>query len=360
MSSIQRATLPENFYDKTSAQLIAQPEPQYLLANWFLSAMALSLPIPSALGLDGRAIGGVGSAYSSADRDRLKLAEALPSELMAVKVDFSAATGGTIRINRPKFSDTTYTEASRKIVSGQTISTSAINVGSEQTNLTLFTYAGPYDSTNSRVAPYGVQAFDANMGIHKLSSIVGTHMARDFHKFLETQYVTLGDLGTSVYPDSMTADDDATSAGSFPMTLEQVSRTEQSMDEAHLPTLGDGSRVLLLSPQQWKQLKHDPEYESQAEFHKEFNLLFPNYVGSVSKFHIFKSTTLSKPTNSSTVAVHRGIAIAPGAFMGGMGRPVRVASSTDDNYGETAKVIWIGDLAFGVADNRFLRSVRAA
>ncbi len=46
--------------------------------------------------------------------------------------------------------------------------------------------------------------------------------------------------------------------------------------------------------------------------------------------------------------------------MGGMGRPPRVASSTEDNYGETAKVIWLADLAFGITDSRFFRSVRSA
>lgn len=358
--SISRISLPENFYDVTSAQLLVQPEPQYLMAQLFLSAIAASLPMPSGIGLDGRQVPSAGGAYASADRDRLVLAERLPASLFAVGVDFSKKFGNTVRINRPLFANTTYTTASRKLSTGQSISTTAIAIGSEQTHLVLERYAGPYDQTNSRVAPLAIEAFDANMGIHSSTSMVGTHMSRDFHRFLDAVHVELCNVGEVLYPEGMTADNDATTAGSYPMTLELVSRIEQDMDEDNLPTFPDGSRLLVLSPYQWKQLKHDPEYEAQADYHKEFNLLFANYVGSVGKFHIFKSTTLQKPNNSSTVAVHRGIALAPGGFMGGMGRKPRVASSTDDNYGETGKAVWIADLAFGISDSRFFRSVRSA
>lgn len=357
---ISRVTLPENYFDKSSDKLLCQPEPQYPLAALYLSAVGAALPMPSGIGLDGREIASSGTSYSAADSDRLKLAQDLPAALFALGIDFAAAPGNTVRVNRPLFANTTYTVASRKVASGHTISTTPIEVGSEQTHLVLERFAGPYDSTNSRVAPLAVEAFDANMGVHKSGDIASAQLTRDYHRFLDAVHVTIGDLGAAIYPDGMTAVDDATTAGSYPMTLEQVSRTEEDMDDANLPTLPDGSRVLMLSPKQWKQLKHDPEYEAQAEFHKEFNLLFPNYVGSVGKFHIFKSTTLSRPNNSSSVAVHRGIAIAPGAFMGGMGRKPRVTFSSDDNYGETAKLIWIADLAFGTADSRFFRSLRSA
>lgn len=358
--TINRASLPENFLDLTSSKLLCQPEPQYPLADLFLSALMLAAPMPAGLGLDGRQVSSAGAQYSAADSDRLKLADALPSSLFAMTVDFGKQSGDSVRINRPAFANTTYTQASRQIKRSQSISTTPIAVGSEQTHLVLERYSGPYDQANSRVAPLAVEGFDAAMGIHSAGSIVGTQLVRDFHRWTDAVLVNIADGGTTVYPDGMSADNDATTVGSFPMTLEQVSRTEEEMDDASLPTLPDGSRVLMLSPKQWKQLKHDPEYKAQAEFHSAFNLLFPNYVGSVGKFHIFKSTTLSRPTNGSSVPVHRGIAMAPGCFLGGCGRKPRVAASTDDNYGETAKVVWIADLAFGLADSRFFRSVRSA
>jgi hypothetical protein len=358
--SLSRLTLPENFYDKTSDKLLCQPQPQFVFAALFLAAIGAALPMPASIGLDGREVPSAGGAYAAPERDRLELAEKLPTSLFAVGIDFNASTGSAVRINRPSFPSATPTQATRKIATGQTISTTPRPIGSEQTHLILERYAGPANEANTGVAPLAIESFDANMGVHSAPSIVGTHLVNDFHRFLDAVHVTLGDSGATIYPDGMSADNDATTAGSFPMTLEQVSRCEEEMDDANLPTLPDGSRVLMLSPKQWKQLKHDPEYKAQAEFHKEFNLLFPNYVGSVGKFHIFKSTTLSRPTNGSSVPVHRGIAMAPGCYMGGMGRKPRAASSTDDNYGETGKVVWIGDLAFGIADSRFFRSLRSA
>lgn len=360
MSSISRFTLPENFYDIQSAKLLIQPEPQYLMAQLYLSAIAASLPMPSGIGLDGREVPSTGTAYATADRDRLALAQNLPSSLFALGIDFAKGPGMTVRINRPLFADSTYTSAARQLTTGQSISTSPIGFGSEQTNLTLLRYAGPYDQANSRIAPFAIEAFDANMGQFSSTSMVGSQLTRDFHKWLDSVVVELSNAGTAIYPDGMTADNDATAAGMFPVTMEQVSRTEQLMDEASLPTFPDGHRLLVLTPYQWKQLKHDPEYEFLSQMHPEFNILYGNYVGSVGKFHIFKSTTLQKPANGSSIPVHRGMALAPSFFMGGMGRKPRVAASTDDNYGETGKVVWIADLAFGIADSRLAYSFRSA
>lgn len=362
MPSYGRASLPEEFYDKTSDMLLVKPEPQYLYAQMWLGAMGLSLQAPAALGLNlpDRQIGGVGADYSAAERDRLILANPMMAEVISAKVDFNAAPGSTIRINRPVFANTTYTEASRKIALGSTISTTAITVGSEQTNLTLFRYGGPYDSTNSRVAPYAIEAFDANMGVHNAAKMHGTHLVRDCHKFIEAVNVSLLDLGTAIYPEGMTAVNDPTSAGTFPLTYEQVARTEATMDAANLPTFSDGFRALVLTPTQLLQLKLDPMYQRAAMVHPQYSILFPGYVASVGKFHIFKSTTLNVTNNSSSVPIHYGHAIAPGALLAGMGRRLRVMPASDDNFGETVKVLWLGDLAFGLSDNTFVYSVRSS
>ena len=357
---MSRITLPENFIDWQSAQLLMQPEPQYPFAGLFLSAIGASLPLPSSIGLDGRSITGSGAPYSAAERDRLEIASALPSSLFALGIDFAKTPGSTVRINRPAFIDTTYTLASRKITSGQSISTTPITVGSEQTHLVLERFAGPYDTVNGRVAPFPIEAFDANMGVNSESSLLGTQLKRDFHKFLDAVHVALGSLGTAVYPDGMTQDNDAGQVGAYPMTVEQLSRTEQQMDDLFLPKLGDGKRVLMLTPYQWKQLKHDPEFSANSVFHKEFDILWGGYVSTVGSFHVFLSSTLQRVTNASSVPVQYGIAMAPNAFMAGMGRPPRVNASTDDNYAETAKVIWLADLAFGISDSRFFLSVRSA
>jgi hypothetical protein len=357
--TVSRITLPENFADWNSAQLLAQPEPQYPFAGLFLSAIASSLSTPNGIGLDGRQITGAGAAFSSAERDRLELAQGLPSGLWALGVDFKSTMGGTVRVNRPAFANTTYTAASRRLSPGQTISTTPITIGMEQTHLVLERYAGPYDTANSRVAPYALEAFDAKMGLHSPSSMIGTHLKRDFHRFLDSVHVVLGDGGTAVYPEGITADADITSTDSAPMTVEQLTRTTQLMDEASLATWPDGKRVMFMHPKQWKQLHHDPEFQVNSSFHKDLDILYGGYAGTVCDWHCFVSSTLGATTNGSSVSVQRAIAMAPGGFMGGMGRPPMVKTSTADNYGETALCIWLADLAFGISDSRFFRSVRS-
>lgn len=361
MGSFGRFSVPENFYDITSDMLLVQPEPQYLYTQLYLGALGASLTPPGELGLPGRGVGGNGAPYSAAERDRLLLADSVMREVIAAEVNFNGLPGNTIRLNRPTFANTTYTESSRRVASGTTISTTPITVGSQQTNLTLYRYGGPYDSANSRVAPYAIEAFDANMGVHKAASIHGTHLKRDFHRFIDAVLVSLLDLAsTANYPEGMSAVNDATTVGSFPFTYEQLCRVGRDMDTANLPTFADGKRILVLTPTQVNQLRQDVKYQNAARNIPEMSVLMPGFVATVNGFHIFQDTTLSVTNNSSSVPIHYGHAIAPGALLAGMGRPPRVVANTQDNFGETALVCWLADLAFGLANNTFVVSVRSS
>src|SRR6185312_3968110 len=362
MAGASRVSLPQEFYDKTDDMLLVQPEPQYLYAEVFLGALRASLSPVTEAGLPWRSITGAGANYGDpAERDRLKLSSPLMTEIIAAKVDFLGAPDNSIRINRPAYTNTTYTEAKRRISSGLSISTVPVGVTSEQTNLTLFRYGGPYDQTNARVAPIAIEAFDASMGVHKLVQVAGNTLIRDFHRFIDAVQSSLLDkAATIVYPEGMSADNDATSKGSFPYTYEQLIRTERKGDDANLPVFADGFRMAVMTPAQVAQLGMDPMYARNSQFHPVYNQLFPQYVKSVSKTHIFKSTTLNTVANGSSVNIHYGHYIAPGALLGGMGRRPRVQPSTDDNFGETAKIVWLADLAFGLADNRFVISMRSS
>jgi hypothetical protein len=356
---ISRDQLPEEYFDRTSAQLLTQPVPMFLYARLFLRAMNIELGLPGSAGLPGRDIGGQGAPYADPAEGALMLSDELATDLFAVKADFNGEPGHTIKFNRPKFESTTYTQAAREIGVNQSISTVPIDAGSEQAALTIKRFAGPYDQVNSRVAPYGLDAFDATMGVHDLVKFTGTHLKYDFHKTLDSFFVTLANLGsTTVRPQGMSVDNDATSKGMFPLTYETMSRTSKGMDEANLPTLGDGRRIFTCSPTGKKQLKDDPQFARYAEFHKEKNPLFPGWFGSTPEFHCFQSTTLTQTANSSSVNIHTAHAMAPGAFMGGRGSKIKVSASSDDNFGEAAKLIWLAYLALGLADNRFVQLVK--
>lgn len=359
--AFREADTPEEFYTRTSDMLLVQPEPQYLYAQMFLGALSASLNTPMSLGLAGRDIADKGAAYSQAERDRLMLSNPMFTDVIAAKVNFNAEPGSSIRINRPVFTNTTYTEASRRIVSGSTVSTTAISYGSQQANLQLFGYGGPYDTTNSRIAPFSVSKFDAMHSVHSAVQMTGTHLKRDCHRFIDAVQVSLLDLASStVYPEGISAANDVTNAGTAPLTFEQIARTEATMDAANLPTFADGFRALVITPGQLKDLKVDGDFQRLAQFFPEYNALFPQYVGSVGKFHIFKSTTLTTTANSSSVNIDYGHAIAPGALLAGMGQPLRVTPNTNDNYGRDVLVIWQGDLAFGLSNSSFVYRVASA
>lgn len=364
MSVLSRLGFPENFYDMTDDQLLLQPEPQYPLARMMYGALAASLDVGGEFGLTGRGVPQNGAPYVTPESQRLDLngGQTIAAQAFAAKIDFTGKPGSTIRLNRPLYPNTTYTLASRKVVQGSTISTVPIVVGSEQTDLTLYRFGGPYDQTNSRVAPFAIDAFDAQMGVHKEAQIIGGNFKRDWDKFNDSVWVTFGDLAAvNVYPASFgtPADNDATTANAGPMDYDTIARAEEQLDTGNIPYFATGKRIILLTPRQLREVKNDAQYARYAQYFPEYNALFPEYVADIGKFHVLKSNTLNTPANSSSIKIHHGLAFGPGAFAAGMGRKPRIAYSTDDNYGESAKGIWLADMAYQLADSRFIVGVRS-
>lgn len=367
--SLSRLTLPENFYDTTSAMLLRAPEPQYMFAMLYKAALSAELQRGTGIGLPGRQAGSSGAPYRSAEADRFDLGNegmAILTRMFAAKVEFGGQPGHTVRFNRPKFADSTYTLASRRVAQNATISVVPIEIGSEQKPITLGRFAGPYDNANSRVAPFAVDKFDSTLGVHQAGSIVGEQLQRDYDRWIEAVFVTLLDTAsTIVRPQGMTTDDTPAAATSAPFDYDTLNRAEKAADEANVPYFPDGHRVSVITPAQANALKSDPLYARYSEFHPSMNALFPGYLKTVNKIHVFKSNMLTTSNNANSISVHRGMLFGPdlmgiGAGQGGPNNnaPAWVAASTDDNYGETPKVIWLTYAAFELFDNRFCVSMR--
>src|SRR5262252_2132480 len=197
MGAISRATLPQEFFDITTAQLLMQPEPQYLHARLIKNALRAELDASGAIGLPlaGRQFGASGPGYGDLEGSRLMLA---PNDMMAeaVKVVVELGkdqVGHTIRINRPKFTNSTYTETARRVPVGTTISTTPINVESEQAQITIDRFAGPYDNGQSAVAPFAIERFDASRAVHSMAAVKEFHLRRDFDRTVDTFGVQLFD-----------------------------------------------------------------------------------------------------------------------------------------------------------------------
>lgn len=360
MPQISRATLPQEFFDYYSSALLIQPEPMYLHARLIKMALNASFDVGSQLGLPlaGRQFGGTGEPYqSNPETGRLVLSDGLYDQSLHVVPELGSAPGHTIRINRPSYANTTYTQVSREVAAGTTISTTPVAVGSEQTSITVRRFAGPYDSVNSRVAPYGIDRFDGSVMLHRPAQIVGLNMKRDFDRTLDHFGVLLFDqANTIVRPTGMTDDNTPAVAGDFPFTWRLLQSTERQMDDANIPYFPNGKRVMALHPTQCEQLGNDAEFQRLARYDSTFNPLFNGtYFKTVGTWDLFKSTTLTTATASpSNVTVRYAQAWGPGAVGCGAGEMPRVAYNSQDNYGETALVIWLWYAGFEVLDSRFI------
>lgn len=356
---MNRVSLPSEFYDIVNSKMLIAPTPQLPYAQAAIAALGKELEVPDNINLPFRGTSGnAGAPYLKLEEMQLNLnPNPLFSEIVAAKVDFAAKFGATMRFNRPSFATSTYTLASRIVGPNQTLSTTPVAVTAEQTSLTLLRLGGPYDSTNG-VSPIAIENFDANMSVHKLVEVAGLTLVYDYHRTLEGIITGLLDLGTAIYPGTASADSDFTAVSDFPMDVETIRRAEATADTNSLPVFSDGYRIAVLHPTQILQLQSDDEYQKQAVFMPEYNTL-KGYVKTISRTHIFRSPTLTETTNG-TVKVCKGHFICPQSLLVGMGRPVSVRQASDDNFGETPKILWLGDMAFGLADSRFVYTLRSA
>lgn len=364
MPLVTRAVLPEEFFDITSAQLLVQPEPQYIHASLVKSALSQDLSPDTSLGLPlpNRNVGDDGKPLDLTNDDlRLILSDPMQGQYSpAIKVvaEIGSAPGMSVRINRPKFADTTYTLASREVPGGTTISTSPLAFQSEQAVLTIKRYAGPLSGVGGSVQPFGVDRFEASRSLHQLGAITGMQIKRDFDKWLDKATIALIDTAsTTIWPSGFAADSDFKAVGDGPFDFDMLARAEAVLDAANIPRFSNGKRCCVLHPRQIQQLKNDGQYAKYAEYYPVKNPLFTSYVGTVGNLDIFSSANLTIQTGPP--AVYQGQIFAPGVVGWGVGEMPKVAYSTADNYGEQALLIWLWYAAAAVLDNRFAVSLHS-
>jgi hypothetical protein len=367
--SIGRASIPAEFEDRTSELLLIAPQPQFLHGRLIMSAVNASLGGMGSFGLPGREAMSNGAAYLGFEAQMLELSDPIAAEAVKVIPDFQYASAGkqipnghVIRFNRPRFTDSTYTQAVREVPAGSVISTTPMTVNSDQVPLVVKRWGGPYSNDGTEVRPLAIDNFDAMFSLHSLPSIVNLHFTRDFHKTIDKFGVTLLDGGDStVYPDGMTADNDSLSAGDFQMDWATVLKTQRTLDTLHVPTFANGRRIMVLTPLQIEQLMRDGEFLLMAkEFTDTSPLLQKSYVKTAGNFDIYKSTTLTTTNNSSSVPIQYGQAFGPQALGVGPANMPRVHVSTNDNYGQTPMGVWLWACAFGLLDSSFVASVRSS
>lgn len=361
--SVNQVTLPSEFFDLTSGKLLKQPEPQYFWAMMLAAADARSVLNKAGIqvGMPGRDVASQGLAYAS-ELDRLQLAAASEAAeaVMAIE-ELGKGPGHTVRINRPAFSGGGYTVANRQVGVSDTISTSPQDISGEQTAVTLKRIVGPFASGGSAPQPYAIDAFAAKGSVHSLADIVGLHLRRDRMRYIDTVInLEFNKASTNVaYVNGATADNDYVDANAGLLNVNAVFDVEEKLASANIPTFSNGRWKLALTPKALRHLKTDSVYAHYAQHDAGMkNPLFPGYVATIGRLDIYEVNTFQTATNSSSVVVERNIAFGPGAVGYGVGLRPEVRASTDDNYAETPKVIWICYEGHECLDERFLVSLR--
>ena len=370
MALINRASLPEEFFDITSATVLKQPDPQYVFAGLAKqalgSAMMLAASMAGGLGISPqRVIPDSGIAYTIPGADRLALANVDPqlsNVIVSVAELATPQIGHTVRINRPRFGSGGFTLANREIASGVSISTVATDLQSEQVTVTLKRYGGPYDNGQGAIAPLALDRFDASRSVHSIAQIVGMHMQRDFDRWIDTvvaAYLTSG--ATTLWPNGFVADLGSSVQGDMPMDVDLLFRGYETLKLANIPVFPNGRYRAFISPTGARQLKADPQFAAFTQFDlKNLNPVtavssIPNagYVTSLPGVDIYEATTLPLVVNGNGIGVTTSVMVGPSMLALGAGQMPLVRFSTDDNFGESAKLIWLAYLGFNLADARF-------
>lgn len=367
MASFSRATIPQEFLDMTSAVLLLPAEPEYFHCNLLLNAAKVEIDFGKSLGLPipGRQLESSAPGYASLDEMMLKLVgtpDPVYGDSIVVASDWmepGKGQGHTMRFNRPKFDNSTYTKASRRVPTGTSISKDPITFGSDQVTLTVERLAGPYK--DGVVRPYGFERFDFKHAIHNPKAIMDLHLVRDFRKTMDTVGVQLFDQGAALYPTGMAADDDALTVGAFPMSYEFLTQIILSLVSGNVPRFKNGRWMMIVTPLQMQQLSVDSQYLKLVRYNTDVNPVFnANYRGTVGALDLFESNTLTVVNNSSTVPIQYGQAFGPKSVGLGMTEMPRVAPDADDNFGETPKAIWLWYHGTDVLNSDYQRSVRSS
>lgn len=370
MPVVSPAWLPSEFVELTSKRMLTAPLPQFFYASMVYMAdlrAQLAVNPGSFEWMNGRGIQpGYGAAVPDIQTMQLMLADSIRSGAIVVSDELATQPGSVVKFNRPVFTGGGYTQAARAISSGQTISVTPIAFTGEQVPIEIARYGGPYASGGSQVQPIGVDRFMAKRGVHSMVERTGQQLHYDRDVWLDTVIATLFDspaAGNVFYPNdpNNTLSTDAAAFtvgvnGDRTFDYETILRMQAKLQQTNIPTFDDGKYRLVVNPAQAQQLLLDPQFARYAKELDDKNPLKAGFLKSIGTVEVYMSSTnIVSTTSVSGVTINHATMfgkeiVARVADEEGC----RVALSSDDNFGETQKVVWLAYEGYGLLDNRFI------
>ncbi len=379
MPVVSPAWLPSEFTEITSAIMLKAPVSQYLYARMVYMADAqaqLRVDPASFEWVNGRGVpaNAGGAPVPDLASMQLMLSDDVRGEVILVADELATQPGSVVKLNRPVFSGGGYTFAQRTIGSGQSMSTTPISLTGEQVPITINRYTGPFASGGSTPQPYGIDRFQAMQSVHSLAMRVGTHLINDRDHLVDAGVASLIDnpaSGATLYPgdpnNTLSSDSAAfITNGDRTFDYETILRAVAFLQSQNIPTFADGMYRLIVNPAQSKQLLSDPVYRGEAKYivnpPDPRNPLLDGWITNIGRqveVYMSNSNTIDTSTVSGVTINH---AVMFGPQIVGRVRDrdgVRIVLSSDDNYGETAKAMWLAYEGYAMLNQQFMVAIHS-
>lgn len=371
------AWLPSEFVELTSTRMLIAPVSQFLYATmvYMADVQAQLRADPSSFEwVSGRGVpaSAGGAPVPDLASMQLMLSDSVRAGAIVVSDELATQPGSVVKLNRPVFSGGGYTVSARTLGTGVTFSQTPLALTGEQVPITILRLGGPYAAGGTTPQPYGIDRFQAMQSVHSLAARVGQHLQHDRTALLDNVVATLIDSpasGNVLYPNdptnSIPSDVLAFTTnvnGDRPFDYETITRMVAKLRATNIPTFDDGRYRLIINPAQEQQLVMDPQFARYAKMDPSTNPLQAGYIKTVGRdVEVYASN--SNVVDTATVS---GVTINHAVMFGKdiVGRVrdkegCRIALSSDDNYGETAKAMWLAYEGFSLLDNRFVVSAHS-
>lgn len=368
--SLTRSSLPSEFSDVSSKQMLIQPQPNYLYARMKYAAYAQAQLQKSGMrgqfGINPqRAAPSGGAPVPDLTDFELLLGDPVAGGALKVSLELegTGVEGDTVKMPRPVFSGGGYTIAARTINPSADISTTPVNFKTEQSTMTLKLVGGPSNAAGTGVAPMAIDVVAAKRSGHSIEEYVGLQFQYDRTVFDDTVIANLFTQGSvTLYPQNpnnatLTADTAFLTAGDRAMDLETILRVGEQLATLKVPMFPNGRWMMIVTPRQKRQLESDPEFQRLTVFDQSRNPLAQGFMKTVNNVDVYYSNTNPTATNSGSITYQKACAFGPGAIGYAPGEGCIVRASTADNFGLSPKCIWTAVEAIEVLDNRFIVNV---
>jgi N4-gp56 family major capsid protein len=329
MAITKSSDLPQEFVDQLSAELLLEPDTQYVFATLAGAARAGAMDIPGMIAGQGQ------KNLAAAMNNGTGTPRWLDPRWMAVAGSFAKVVaeptqpGKVILIDQPRYLNGLFSIASRQLTEGTRISANPQAISMGQVSLTIREYAGPHDG--SAVAPVGITDFATRRAVHNMVQYVGLLLRRDRNKWMDSVIIDTLLLSTNLTTPGGTAEASLT-AGSK-LTDAVLASALRSLQERGVPPFANGMYMLVLSPKHLEDLRDDARFRESARYLGPEGPMVTGHIANWGGFMLMTSTNipLDAVGSGGAVAGYQALAFGPEAFGWAIGMDVEARRSKDDD-----------------------------